>query len=530
LRFLQISTGAQHTCGLAVNARVYCWGTNGNGELGNGGTNSSFTPTAIASSLRFSQVDVGQLTTCALAEAGDAYCWGLNWDAPTVRVVRVPTLIPGGLTFRQVRAGLRSGCGITTTGQAYCWGARGFASQLGDGVHGTNSFTTVPVPVAVQPGFTQLAAGSGGHACGETVSNQLYCWGEGTFGQLGNGSRTHSSMPVRVNELRAATGGPSGLVPTAPPGTRWTAGATLPPPGTTQREMRIPTVGVQVLGSSGLSVSGVPVQFSVVSGGATIIGASTVFSDGAGVARLSVRLGPSPGLNVIRATVASLPPLELQIEGVTPGPASRLLCFFFCFDQLTPGSTAVTVGRVTALDSASLPVAGAQVRFSPVRSMGSSTPPMPFVATTDVDGTAGPTSFTADNVARRDTLATATLVNSPQAQVILTLSVVGEPPVSVGLNSLPGPIAARAGEPIPFLSVVARDRFGTLSLVPVAITVEVASGPPGATLTGTTTVTTVNGVASFANARLSPAGTGYSLRFTSPGLTSATTGPFTIVP
>jgi alpha-tubulin suppressor-like RCC1 family protein len=49
LRFVQVSSGYTHTCGVTTDHRVYCWGHNGSGQLGDGtqGTNR-LTPVAVA--------------------------------------------------------------------------------------------------------------------------------------------------------------------------------------------------------------------------------------------------------------------------------------------------------------------------------------------------------------------------------------------------------------------------------------------------------------------------------------------------
>jgi alpha-tubulin suppressor-like RCC1 family protein len=56
-----------------------------------------------------------------------------------------------------------------------------------------------PVPVLLPGGltFTTLSAG-GQHNCGITSDHVLYCWGNNDSGQLGNGTRASSSLPVRV--------------------------------------------------------------------------------------------------------------------------------------------------------------------------------------------------------------------------------------------------------------------------------------------------------------------------------------------
>src|SRR5690606_14942183 len=83
-------------------------------------------------------------------------------------------------------------------GQAYCWGG-GASGQLGNGDTNNSS-----VPVAVSTSgvlasktVTAISAG-GGHTCA-VADGQVYCWGYGWDGQLGNGDTNNSSVPVAVS-------------------------------------------------------------------------------------------------------------------------------------------------------------------------------------------------------------------------------------------------------------------------------------------------------------------------------------------
>ena len=85
-------------------------------------------------------------------------------------------------------------CELTTTGAAYCWG-NGTLGQIGDG---TNLSKNVPTVVSGGLSFTKLSDGFADHTCGITSSGQAYCWGANGFGQLGDGSTTDRNVPVAV--------------------------------------------------------------------------------------------------------------------------------------------------------------------------------------------------------------------------------------------------------------------------------------------------------------------------------------------
>jgi alpha-tubulin suppressor-like RCC1 family protein len=107
----------------------------------------------------------------------------------------VPDVDGSFLRFTQVSTGNFHSCGIAADG-AYCWGANS-EGQLGNG---TTTGSTVPVRVTQTASgrFTRISAG-GVHTCGITDTG-AWCWGSGTSGRLGNGAEAGSSVPVPVNQ------------------------------------------------------------------------------------------------------------------------------------------------------------------------------------------------------------------------------------------------------------------------------------------------------------------------------------------
>jgi alpha-tubulin suppressor-like RCC1 family protein len=111
---------------------------------------------------------------------------------------QVYTLAVNGvyITATQIAPGGHHTCVITPAGKAQCWGANWYG-QLGDG---TKSDSPVPVDVVGLPsGLTSLSAGYV-HTCA-TANGAAYCWGANSYGQLGNGSVSESSPPAVVAGL-----------------------------------------------------------------------------------------------------------------------------------------------------------------------------------------------------------------------------------------------------------------------------------------------------------------------------------------
>jgi alpha-tubulin suppressor-like RCC1 family protein len=77
--FVKLSTpsGSLHNCALTASGQAYCWGPNGNNQLGDGTTTQRTSPTAVDTTLRFTQISTGNLQTCGISH-GNLYCWGNN--------------------------------------------------------------------------------------------------------------------------------------------------------------------------------------------------------------------------------------------------------------------------------------------------------------------------------------------------------------------------------------------------------------------------------------------------------------------
>jgi len=207
--FTHLALGGAHTCGLTSDGAAYCWGSNGSGQLGDNSSQSRDVPTPVATDLKFASLDGGAQHTCGLTTGGTAYCWGGNDRGQLGNGMTgarsVPEAVTGDHTFEVIVAGgFSTGhtCALTNDGEAYCWGdnERG---QLGNGNGGFGqedlSPHPSPAPVIDAPTFAGLTAGLGSHTCGLTSTGDAYCWGENSFGALGDGSTVDRATPVPVS-------------------------------------------------------------------------------------------------------------------------------------------------------------------------------------------------------------------------------------------------------------------------------------------------------------------------------------------
>lgn len=208
IAFTQLAAGGAHTCGLTSNGSAHCWGSNVSGQLGHS-AQSHDTPTPVDTDLKFVSLDAGAEHTCGLTSSRIAYCWGRNdlgqLGDGTTDARSVPQAVTGDHTFQVIVAGgfdYGHTCGLTDDGDAYCWGDN-YLGQLGNGAGGLGQVDLaaypVPAPVVAAPTFVSLTAGLGQHTCGLTGTGDAYCWGDNSFGALGDGSNTGRAWPVPVS-------------------------------------------------------------------------------------------------------------------------------------------------------------------------------------------------------------------------------------------------------------------------------------------------------------------------------------------
>ncbi len=154
--------GSYYFCAIR-SGDLMCWGYNEHGNLGIGPkpTDRNLflvenpTPVAMPPGLEVTDVAVGLSHTCALTSSGDAYCWGSNNNGElgngTLDPSGVPVLVVGGYEFVELDAGARHTCGRTKLSRIYCWGEN-LSGQLGDPeTAATTRYSSIPVQVA-EPG------------------------------------------------------------------------------------------------------------------------------------------------------------------------------------------------------------------------------------------------------------------------------------------------------------------------------------------------------------------------------------------
>jgi alpha-tubulin suppressor-like RCC1 family protein len=200
-----IAGGGFHDLARTSTGQVLAWGLNTSGQLGNGTTTiQSNLPVAVSlpSGTTVTTVAAGRFFSLALTSTGQVLGWGQNSGGElgngttTQSYIPVAASLPSGTTVTAIAGGSNHSLAVTSTGQMLAWG-NNFTGQLGNG---TTTGSNTPVAVSLPSGTTVTAvAGGASHSLALTSSGQVLAWGNNFSGQLGNGTTTNSTTPVPVS-------------------------------------------------------------------------------------------------------------------------------------------------------------------------------------------------------------------------------------------------------------------------------------------------------------------------------------------
>lgn len=201
----ELGSGTNFQCARRTSGSVTCWGFINS-------QNSSIGMTQVNLSSPAIQLSVGDRHACAVMQSGQVACWGssnvdgrLGNGTTTAAPLTAPAIVSNLNSVARVYAGTNTTCALTGYGSVYCWGDNSSA-QFGNG-----NTTSSLVPVAALStlrGVTDIALGFN-HGCAKRGDGALFCWGSNTVGQVGDGSTTTRLAPVQVtlsNVSRIAAG------------------------------------------------------------------------------------------------------------------------------------------------------------------------------------------------------------------------------------------------------------------------------------------------------------------------------------
>lgn len=198
-----IETGGYHACALTASGAMTCWGSDAYGELGDGNSPRDTRVPGVVPSLGsgVASIAAGIRLTCAVTKAGGAKCWGtddegqLGDGGPAVPIFSPDPVDVVGLSsgVRQVDVGNFHACAVLASGGVRCWG-RAEEGQLG------NRGALIAGEVYEVPYVYDATAVAAGwvHTCALTAAGGVKCWGWNDDGQLGDGTFVSRFQPADV--------------------------------------------------------------------------------------------------------------------------------------------------------------------------------------------------------------------------------------------------------------------------------------------------------------------------------------------
>jgi alpha-tubulin suppressor-like RCC1 family protein len=204
-QWAQLSATERATCGVTTTGELYCWGLDVGGDDGlycqmaDNLHGCTHTPILISSSKTFEAIGIGNAHRCEQALDGTLECWGANYWGMFGNGTNVgsptPVTAAGGASYASFVASRTGACALDSDGRAQCWGMGG-GGQIGNG-----SLEDALTPTDVSGGhrFVSLASsGSSDFFCGIADTGRAYCWGLGSFAQIGDNEYLSRSEPSLV--------------------------------------------------------------------------------------------------------------------------------------------------------------------------------------------------------------------------------------------------------------------------------------------------------------------------------------------
>lgn len=195
-----VKTGANHCIGIKTDGTLWTWGSNGSGELGNGGDWDSWSPSQVGTETSWSKVATGRSSThnLAIKDDGTLWAWGYNFDGqcgnnPGVDIL-APLQVGTDNDWIEVACGMFFSLAIKTDGTLWGWGSNAFGQMANP-----NTFSDVLVPTLMssQSNWAQITAGDS-HMLVLTIDGDLYACGFNFQGSLGNGNNDNQTSLIQI--------------------------------------------------------------------------------------------------------------------------------------------------------------------------------------------------------------------------------------------------------------------------------------------------------------------------------------------
>ena len=227
-KIVAISLGDDHSSAISSTGRIFTWGSNSYNKLGDGSSSiGKATPTEITS--RFSlaagdkivAISLGEYHSSAISSTGRVFTWGLNTSGQLGDATTTTRTVPTEITSRislaagdkivAISLGDDHSSAISSTGRVFTWGSNS-SGQLGDATTGSSNNKSIPTEITSRFNLTAgdkiVAISLGGsHSSAISSTGRVFTWGSNTSGQLGDATTTQRNIPTEItSRLNLAAG------------------------------------------------------------------------------------------------------------------------------------------------------------------------------------------------------------------------------------------------------------------------------------------------------------------------------------
>ena len=202
-QILAVAEGEHHALLLLDNGKIYCWGDNEDGQLGDGTTTDSKRPCLVKGIPgQVLAIATGDRHSLVLLESGQVFGWGSNelgqlGDRTTLNRNRPQLIegIPGKVV--SVAAGSFHSLVLLESGEIYGCG-RNMFGQLGDVT--TTDRNYMRLVRGLPSKIIDISAGDY-HSLALTENGRVYSWGRNSYGQLGDGTTNDRNLPHLIEGI-----------------------------------------------------------------------------------------------------------------------------------------------------------------------------------------------------------------------------------------------------------------------------------------------------------------------------------------
>ncbi|OLN24399.1 BNR repeat domain protein [Desulfovibrio sp. DV] len=203
----RLASGANYALCLYADGTIRAWGSNGAGQLGDGGSSGGATPVTVKGLTGVVTLAAGIQHALAIRNDGTLWAWGGNSEgelgnnSTSSANVPVQTVQPEGLSHPiAVAGGCYHSLALANDGSVWAWGSNAMG-QLGNNTT-TNSLT--PIKIQGLGSIRAIAAGCT-HSLALANDGTVWAWGDNSAGQLGDGSNTNRLTPVTMDQSTGLT-------------------------------------------------------------------------------------------------------------------------------------------------------------------------------------------------------------------------------------------------------------------------------------------------------------------------------------